>query len=95
MLVVVLALALLLVGACGGEEPATVGDDCIVKVGALMDVEYLEEHDASLVEIGAGRGDLIASIALACRDASPDDSVEEVAKEAVRILRPSPPPEEM
>lgn len=90
---VALAAALLVAGACG-EEVETVGDDCIRQVGAVIDQEFLEERDATLVEIGAGRRDLIASIAQACREASPDTPVLEVAERAVEILRPEPPPEE-
>lgn len=92
---VVLAMILLVGSACGGEEVEAVGEDCLATVAAHMDAEYLEEHDASLIEIGAGRRDLVAAIALACSESSPDASVSEVAEEAVRNLRPEPLPPEM
>lgn len=93
--IVPLLVVVLIVSGCQGEEPETVGEECIQKVGAVVDQEFLEERDATLIEIGAGRRDLVAAIAQACFEASPDDPVDEVAERAVEILRPSPPPEEM
>ncbi|HUG88813.1 MAG TPA: hypothetical protein VMP42_08610 [Actinomycetota bacterium] len=90
-----LGMLVILAAGCGGEPVETVGDECIQKVSIEIDVEFLEERDATLIEIGAGRGDLVAAIAQACVEASPDDTVEEVAERAVEILRPEPPPEEM
>ena len=90
-----LGMLVVLVAGCGGEPVETVGDECIQKVSIEIDLEFLEERQATLIEIGAGRRDLVAAIAQACREASPDDTVEEVAERAVKILRPEPPPEEM
>ena len=90
-----LGMLVVLGSGCGGEEAETVGDECIQKVSIEIDQEFLEERQATLIEIGAGRRDLVAAIAQACREASPDDPVEEVAERAVKILRPEPPPEEM
>jgi len=90
-----LGMLVVLGSGCGGEEAETVGDECIQKVSIEIDQEFLEERQATLIEIGAGRRDLVAAIAQACREASPDDTVEEVAERAVKILRPEPPPEEM
>lgn len=93
--VVPLLVGALVFGGCEGEEPETVGEECIQKVGAVIDQDFLEERDATLIEIGAGRRDLVSAIAQACVEASPDDGVDEVAERAVKILRPSPLPEEM
>jgi len=90
-----LGMLVVLGSGCGGEEAETVGDECIQKVSIEIDQEFLEERQATLIEIGAGRRDLVAAIAQACREASPDDNVEEVAERAVKILRPEPPPDEM
>ena len=93
--VALLAALVSVAAGCGGEPVETVGDECIQKVSIEIDVEFLEERDATLIEIGAGRRDLVAAIAQACREASPDTPVNEVAERAVEILRPEPPPEEM
>ncbi|HEX6208210.1 MAG TPA: hypothetical protein VF058_07625 [Actinomycetota bacterium] len=81
----------MIVAGCG-EQVETVGTtaECIQKVGAVVDHEFLEERSSSLVQIGAGRGDLVASIAQACVEASPEDPVEEIAERAVKILNPEP-----
>lgn len=88
-----LGTLVVLAAGCGGEPVETVGDECIQKVSIEIDQEFVEERDATLIEIGAGRGDLVAAIAQACWEASPDTPVEEVAEAALDILRP--PPEEM
>lgn len=92
-----LLAALLVVGGCEGEQEETVGTagECIQKVSLVVDQEFLEERNSSLVEIGAGRRDLVSSIAQACSESSPDDPVQDVAERAVQILNPYPPPEEM
>ncbi|HEX6261245.1 MAG TPA: hypothetical protein VF097_00180 [Actinomycetota bacterium] len=87
-------VAMVVVAGCG-EQVETVGttEECIRKVGSVVDQEFLEERNSSLVEIGAGKGDLVGAIAKACVDSSPEDPVEEVAERAVKILNPDPPEE--